>query len=200
MKDYKWNAVFKPLIEKYKPKTFCEIGCHEGLTLKSLTPLTKELGYKIDYFGYDAFEIAERPTFEYPKNPITGEMEHNGKESASYDTIKERCDKYVKNELLESYKLIKGWTHNTLIGPLIFDMVFIDGGHSYSTVKWDYEQVNDSKVIIFDDTYPAKFPGVAKFIEELRILGMPITELIEKNNDGKVIMQCAIIINEQENK
>ena len=200
MKDYKWNAVFKPLIEKYKPKTFCEIGCHEGLTLKSLTPLTKELGYKIDYFGYDAFEIAERPTFEYPKNPITGEMEHNGKESASYDTIKERCDKYVKNGLLESYKLIKGWTHNTLIRPLIFDMVFIDGGHSYSTVKWDYEQVKDSKVIIFDDTYPAKFPGVAKFIEELRILGMPITELIEKNNDGKVIMQCAIIINEQENK
>ena len=46
MKDYKWNAVFNPLIEKYKPKTFCEIGCHEGLTLKSLTPLTKELGYK----------------------------------------------------------------------------------------------------------------------------------------------------------
>lgn len=200
MKDYKWNAVFKPLIEKYKPKTFCEIGCHEGLTLKSLTPLTKELGYKIYYFGYDAFEMAERPTFEYPKNPITGEMEHNGKESASYDTIKERCDKYVKNELLESYKLIKGWTHNTLIGPLIFDMVFIDGGHSYSTVKWDYEQVKDSKVIIFDDTYPAKFPGVAKFIEELRTSGMPITELIEKNNDGKVIMQCAIIINKQENK
>lgn len=200
MKDYKWNAVFKPLIEKYKPKTFCEIGCHEGLTLKSLTPLTKELGYKIYYFGYDAFEMAERPTFEYPKNPITGEMEHNGKESASYDTIKERCDKYVKNELLESYKLIKGWTHNTLLGPLIFDMVFIDGGHSYSTVKWDYEQVKDSKVIIFDDTYPAKFPGVAKFIEELRTSGMPITELIEKNNDGKVIMQCAIIINEQENK
>lgn len=200
MKDYKWNAVFKPLIEKYKPKTFCEIGCHEGLTLKSLTPLTKELGYKIYYFGYDAFEMAERPTFEYPKNPITGEMEHNGKESASYDTIKERCDKYVKNELLESYKLIKGWTHNTLLGPLIFDMVFIDGGHSYSTVKWDYEQVKDSKVIIFDDTYPAKFPGVAKFIEELRTSGMPITELIEKNNDGKVIMQCAIIINKQENK
>jgi hypothetical protein len=79
-------------------------------------------------------------------------------------------------------------------------MVFIDGGHSYSTVKWDYEQVKDSKVIIFDDTYPAKFPGVAKFIEELRTSGMPITELIEKNNDGKFIMQCAIIINEQENK
>jgi len=197
MKDYKWNAVFKPLIEKYKPKTFCEIGCHEGLTLKSLTPLVQELGYKIDYFGYDAFDLAERPTFEYPKNPITGEMEHNGKESASYETIKQRCDKYVKNELLESYELIKGWTHDTLISPLIFDMVYIDGGHSYSTVTWDYEHVKDSKIIIFDDTYPAKFPGVAKFIEELKTSGIVVTELIEKNDQGKIIMQCAIIINEK---
>jgi hypothetical protein len=127
-------------------------------------------------------------------------MEHNGKESASYNVIKERCDKYVKNGLLESYKLVKGWTHNTLIGPLAFDMVYIDGGHSYSTVKWDYEQVKGSKVIIFDDTYPEKFPGVAKFIEELKTSGIQIKELIEKNNDGKVIMQCAIIINEQEIK
>lgn len=196
MKDYKWNAVFKPLIAKYKPKTFCEIGCHEGLTLKSLTPLTKELGYKINYFGYDAFDLADRPTFEHPKNPITGEMEHNGKESASYNTIKERCDKYVKNELLESYDLIKGWTHDTLCELLIFDMVYIDGGHSYSTVKWDYEHVKDSKIIILDDTYPVKFPGVAKLVEELRLQNINIKELVEKNDEGKTIMQCAIIINE----
>jgi len=196
MKEYKWNKVFKPLIKKYKPKTFCEIGCHEGLTLKSLAPFMKELGQPLNYIGYDAFELADRPTFEYPKNPITGEMEHNGKESASYNTIKERCDKYVKNELLESYNLIKGWTHDTLKGPVEYDMVFIDGGHSYSTVKWDYEQVKDSKVIIFDDTYPEKFPGVAKFIEELRTLGITITEIIEKNENGKTLMQCAVIINE----
>jgi hypothetical protein len=79
-------------------------------------------------------------------------------------------------------------------------MVYIDGGHSYSTVKWDYEQVKNSKVIIFDDTYPIKFPGVAKFIEELRTSGIAITELIEKNENGKTLMQCAIIINEQEIK
>lgn len=196
MKDYKWEKVFKPLIEKYKPQSFCEIGCHEGLTLKSLLPLTKQLGYRIDYIGYDAFELAERPTFEYPMNPITGEMEHNGKESASYEKIKERCEKYVKNELLETYDIIKGWTHETLQGPLTFDMVFIDGGHSYSTVKYDYEQVKQSKIIIFDDTYENKFPGVAKFITELRQLGIPVEEIIEKNQNDKVLMQVAIIIND----
>jgi hypothetical protein len=75
-------------------------------------------------------------------------------------------------------------------------MVYIDGGHSYSTVKWDYEQVKDSKIIIFDDTYPEKFPGVAKFIEELRLQNINIEEVIEKNDEKKIIMQCAIIINE----
>lgn len=196
MKDYKWNTVFKPLIEQYRPTTFCEIGCHEGLTLKSLLPLTSSIGYKINYIGYDAFELADRPTFEYPQNPITGEMEHNGKESAAYEKIKERCDKYLKNDLLNSYEIIQGWTHNTLKGPLSFDMVYIDGGHSYSTVKWDYEQVMASKIIVFDDTYPVKFPGVAKFIEELRSQNVNIKEIVEKNDAGKTIMQCAIIINE----
>jgi hypothetical protein len=166
------------------------------LTLKSLLPLVEDLKYSIDYIGYDAFELADRPTFEYPKNPITGEMEHNGKESASYQKIKDRCDRYVKNKLLSSYELHKGWTHDTLTGPLKYDMVYIDGGHSYPTVKWDYEQTKDSKIIIFDDTYPVKFPGVAKFIEELRSTGINITEIIEKSDTGKVVMQCAVIINE----
>lgn len=196
MKDYKWNNVFKPLIERYKPSVFCEIGCHNGLTLKSLAPFVKTLGYSVQYVGYDAFELAIRPTFDYPKNPITGEMEHNGKESAVYQNIVNRCEKYIKEGMLSDYIIHRGWTHDTLNGPLIYDMVFIDGGHSYSTVKWDYEQVKNSKVIIFDDTYPAKFPGVAKFIEELKASGIKIDEVIEKNQDGKTVMQCAIIINE----
>jgi hypothetical protein len=39
---------------------------------------------------------------------------------------------------------------------------------------------------------------VAKFIEELKDSGIPVTELIEKNDNGKVIMQCAIIVNKDE--
>ena len=198
MKEYKWNKVFKPLIEKYKPEVFCEIGCHEGLTLKSLAPYVKELGYAVDYIGYDAFELAIRPTFEYPKNPITGEMEHNGKESASYQKIVERCEKHKRNFEIKSYKIIQGWTHDTLVGPLSYDMVYIDGGHSYSTVKWDYEQVKQSSIIIFDDTNGEKFPGVAKFIDELKESGLEITEMVEKDSNNKIIMQCAIIINKKE--
>jgi hypothetical protein len=196
MKDYKWNLVFKPLIDKHHPKTFGEIGCHEGLTLKMLCPyMLENLKQPITYFGYDAFDLAERQNFQYPQNPYTSEWEHNGKESASYEVIYNRCEKYKKTGALEDYKLIKGWTHDTLKTPLKVDMVYIDGGHSYSTVKWDYEQVQESKVIIFDDTYPVKFPGVAKFIEELKNQGIDVHEVIHKNDAGKIIMQCAYIEN-----
>jgi hypothetical protein len=46
----------------------------------------------------------------------------------------------------------------------VFDFVYIDGGHSYETVKHDYEQVKDSKLIVFDDV---KITGVNKFVKEL---------------------------------
>jgi len=195
MKEYKWNSIFLPLIQRWRPQTFCEIGCHEGLTLKSLCPTVKGLGYEITYIGYDAFDLADRPTFEYPKNPFTGEMEHNGKESADYKKLIERCEKYKKDKSLKSYIIYKGWTHETLKDDSQFDMVYIDGGHSYSTVKWDYEHVKKSKIIIFDDTYPVKFPGVAKLIDELKEQNLNIKEYIEKDKTGKIIMQCAVIKN-----
>lgn len=195
MKDYKWNLVFEPLLKKHKPKTFCEIGCHEGLTLKNLCPWYKDnVGFPIHYVGYDAFELAVRPTFQYPINPITNEYEHNGKETASYEKIITRCEKYQNVQQLASFNIVKGWTHDTLKGPLVYDMVYIDGGHSYQTVKWDYEQVKDSKVIIFDDTYEIKFPGVAQFIDELKKT-KTVHEIIHKNEEGKVLMQCAFIEN-----
>lgn len=195
MKDYKWNKVFKPLIERWRPKTFCEIGCHEGLTLKSLIPTLTDLDYSLHYVGFDAFELADRPTFEHPINPFTKEMEHNGKESANYNKIVERCEKFKKEKRLTSYEIHKGWTHETLTKQLKFDMVFIDGGHSYSTVKWDYEHVKDSKIIIFDDVYQVKFPGVAKLIGELKQQKIKVEEIIEKDLRGKTVMHCAIIIN-----
>jgi hypothetical protein len=197
MKDFKWEKVFKPLIDYHKPRSFCEIGCHEGLTLKNLFPYIKDkFNYKLHYIGFDAFDLAIRPDFKHPINPITGDYEHNGKESASYDKILERCVKFKAAGYLEDYELIKGWTHDTLKGPLKYDMVYIDGGHSFNTVKWDYEQVKSSKVIIFDDTYEIKFPGVAEFIKELKTKKIPVKEIIHKNEKGKVLMQCAYIENE----
>jgi len=49
--------------------------------------------------------------------------------------------------------------------------VYIDGGHSYETVKHDYEKVKDSKIIVFDDV---KITGVNKFVKELSNQGINV--------------------------
>ena len=67
-------------------------------------------------------------------------------------------------------KLHRGFTHETLKYKK-YDFVYIDGGHSYDTVKHDYEKVKDSKVILFDD---CQEPTVFKFTEELRQNGIDI--------------------------
>ena len=49
--------------------------------------------------------------------------------------------------------------------------MYIDGGHSYETVKHDYHKVKDSRIIVFDDV---KIAGVYKFVHELKDQGIPV--------------------------
>jgi hypothetical protein len=70
-----------------------------------------------------------------------------------------------------TYDLNQGFTTDTLVEPRVFDFVYIDGGHSYETVKHDYSMVKDSKVIVFDDLNLAP---VLKFVNELIEEGVDI--------------------------
>ena len=128
------------LIKTYKPKTYCEIGVHNGLSAAGI--VFEMLKYHSDVYieAYDAF---------MPVNKI----EHNGK-SVSGDEHYNRCIKRFKGIRSQypsfSYKIIKGLTQDTL-KEQAFDFAYIDGGHSYETVKHDYEKLKNSKIILFDD-------------------------------------------------
>jgi hypothetical protein len=63
-----------------------------------------------------------------------------------------------------TFMLVPGLTKDTLVEPVKYDFVFIDGGHSYETVKHDYEMVKESKIILFDDY---QLSGVRQFVDEL---------------------------------
>ena len=136
----------KPLFKKYKPKIIGEIGTHNGKSmLQMLSYLLHELHLSVEYTGYDMWGGTKR----------FHEQENNGKAIPDYyvalNALENLQNTLGKKDRLK-YELIKGNTHDTLTKPRKFDFVFVDGGHSYKTVKHDYDMVKESKIVLIDDT------------------------------------------------
>lgn len=148
---------FQKVFNVYRPQRICEIGTHDGKSASQFCDyMLNHLGVeRLYYKGYDAFDLA---------NNQTHQIEVNGKGSGSLAKATSRLNAYSgKHSKRFEYHLVKGWTQDTLEQE-VFDFVYIDGGHSYDTVKHDYNKIKDSKVIVFDDYQE---PTVAKFIDEL---------------------------------
>jgi len=150
--------IFKNIIEQIKPETIGEIGCHDGRTAVQLCQYAlNQHNNKVIYTGYDAFDdITEEESFS---------IEVNGKGLGSQKEAIRWLTK-VKNRFSDRFEfsLIKGFTSKTLTAPKIYDLVYIDAGHSYESVLHDWNMVKDSKVIIFDDHH---LDGVNKVLKEV---------------------------------
>jgi predicted O-methyltransferase YrrM len=134
---------FYRIFDKYKPQRICEIGTHNGRSAAQLSSYLLEMGLDVEYTGYDMFDAAN--TLEFHK------AEHNGKGAGSFETATERLAEVQKKFPNFKFTLIQGNTHDTFTIPCKFDFAFIDGGHSYETVKHDYEMLKETPVIVFDD-------------------------------------------------
>lgn len=147
---------FYKIFDVYQPKKICEIGTHNAKTAVQMCEYLLSKGIDVRYTGYDMFDLAD--TLEFHK------MEHNGKGAGSLGRAKRMLEHVKKKYPNFKYTLIQGNTHDTLIESQKFDFAFIDGGHSYETVKHDYEMLKETPVIIFDDYQIA---GVKQFVDEL---------------------------------
>lgn len=147
---------FHQIFDYIKPEVICEIGTHDGKSAVQFVDYCLKLNPKLSYVGYDVFDAVK-------DNEQFHEKEINGKGAGKYRTAKNnlthRQSKYKKFK----FKLLKGFTQQTLT-QAVYDFVYIDGGHSYETVKHDYYKVSGSKVIVFDD-YQTE--GVKHFVDEL---------------------------------
>jgi hypothetical protein len=158
-------------IDYIKPKTICEIGCYRGKTSLRLCRHAIEKVDELHFAGYDLFELA---TPENNKKEINGKGSGNHRRTAlAMEKIERDCNPnrekfYVYKNKKFTWELHKGYTQETL-KERVFDFVFIDGGHSYDTVKHDYEKVKGSKLVVFDD-YDLK--PVKQFCDEIGAISL----------------------------
>jgi predicted O-methyltransferase YrrM len=151
---------FKTLLTKHNPKNIAEIGTHKGNTAVQIIKCLHNEHTPIHYTGYDVFDFAVR-NLEFNRREV------NGKGGVPLDYVQKKLDNLKSSLANFDFVLHKGFTTTTL-EEKVFDFVYIDGGHSYETVKHDYEKVKGSKLIVFDDANKSNVPGVSKFLNELK--------------------------------
>ena len=156
--------------------TYLEIGAHRGRSLVTITNILKDYAKNLHVIGYDIFD---KETNEFHI------AEHNGKGAGSFEKCKRGLDKIVKRNNNVSYELIGGYTTDTL-KPTVVEYVYIDGGHSYETVKWDHQQLKNCSIVVFDDS---DLNDVNKYLWEIK----------DQYNLYNLGERQAIIINDETN-
>jgi cephalosporin hydroxylase len=127
------------LLQKQNISSYLEIGCRWGGTFVLTTEYLKRFAKLSKSVAVD---IIDSPVVNYCQ--FSEETEF-----IKMDSLDPSFKEYMKDNK--------------------FDLIFIDGDHSYTAVKSDYESTKDSgKIFVFHDIISAACPGVVRFWNELK--------------------------------
>ena len=153
----------KKIIGNTRCAKIAEIGTNRGKTAAQLINFLAPKVDQLHYTGYDVFDYAI-------DNREFNIKERNGKKSATLVNVTANLNKLKEKHKNFNFELKKGFTTDTLTKPVKYDFVYIDGGHSYETVKHDYSMVRDSKLIVFDDVHMESVYALVKNIKNIEIV------------------------------
>ena len=165
-------------IEIYKPRNFLEVGVFQGVTSRNVCEKLHEINRENFIFhGIDIFEDTNDDIDNQEKtikhNKISNPFKHLifniilKKDLFSEESIYNFLKKFKNN-----VRLYKGFSDTELpkIDMSKIDFIFLDGGHSYKTVKSDLSLIlkgmKKNKIIICDDYDQINY-GVKKAVDEL---------------------------------
>ena len=178
-KDYRNGQYLLDLISKLKPKNFLEIGVLEGVTSRNVCEKLNKINngdfnfIGIDLFGDDVIENNKKeftPISYRIKNPLKWLY---FKLILRMDPNSQECVEYLLKKFKNSVKILKGYSKDVLknIDLKKIDFVFLDGGHSYQTVKDDLNiltsNLKENAIILCDD-YNVSHYGVKKAVDEIK--------------------------------
>lgn len=166
-KRYKQLADMVRLYSKNKETfTIVETGTWNGGRAIEMALAAFENCDVVHYRGFDLFEEATEETDDVELNI----KQHNKTEDVSR-RLAEFATRLKEINKEFTYRLYSGDTKETMKNARFddVDFAYIDGGHSYDTVKSDYSFVADVPVVVFDDFYSHEDP---KFLEDNKYNGI----------------------------
>ncbi len=180
LKKY-FGQIFIDLVKQQNPKNFLEIGVFTGVTARNVCELLSLINNKdFFYLGIDLFEDFQEAVSNevVPEFLINNQNFSNPFKSLVYNfLLREKLNslesvlKFLK-KFQNNVELKKGNSLDILskIDLKIFDMIFVDGGHSYETVKFELgvilKNINDNCLVVCDDYLHGEAIGVKKAIDE----------------------------------
>ena len=171
---------------KSETGTYLEIGAHKGRSMMFFADNLITKVKKLHMIGYDVFDL-ETDDFHL--------QEDNGMLGGNFNECFNNLTQMSTLNPNISFDLVKGYTKDTLL-PTKVDWAYIDGGHSYETVKWDHEQLKDSRVIVFDD---ADLTGVNRYLWEIKDQYNIYNLYVAAKSPEHAGHRQAIIINDMDN-
>jgi hypothetical protein len=165
-----------------KCSKFIEIGTHNGNTAKMLLKAGSMVSDYVCYIGYDLFEDF---TDELGKVEFHGKVPPKSREEVYNDLIEFAKQENIKCTIV----LHKGKTSDTFWNTTtdcseLYDLCFVDGGHSVETIRGDItEALKKASIVVCDDFYPDREDvGCKKIVTEAResFYVMPIVDIVNK--------------------
>ncbi len=180
LKKY-YGQIFVDLVKQQNPKNFLEIGVFTGVTARNVCELLYLINNKdFFYLGIDLFEDFHEaisnevvPEFLVKKQNFSNPLKSLVYNFLLKEKLNSLCSvsKFLK-KFQNNIELKKGNSLNILpkTDLKIFDMIFVDGGHSYETVKFELDiilkSIKDNCLVVCDDYSLQEATGVKNAIDE----------------------------------